>query len=186
MRVENPTGWLTVLVAFLALSASFSARSILGLTMPLWESEMGWSRVTDPSKVVTPGQELTVKILRIDAKDGAEKIALGWHLDGRVSAVIGTHTHVPTADHRILPHGTAFMTDAGMTGDYESVIGMNRDEPLDRFMRRIPQGRFEPANGPATLCGVAVESDDNTGLAVKVGPLRIGGRLEEIRPAFWG
>jgi metallophosphoesterase (TIGR00282 family) len=116
----------------------------------------------------------------------SEKQAMGYLADGRATLVVGTHTHVPTADHRILPHGTAFMTDAGMTGDYESVIGMNRDEPLDRFMRRIPQGRFEPANGPATLCGVAVESDDNTGLAVKVGPLRIGGRLEEIRPAFWG
>ena len=116
----------------------------------------------------------------------SEKQAMGYLADGRATLVVGTHTHVPTADHRILPHGTAFMTDAGMTCDYESVIGMNRDEPLDRFMRRIPQGRFEPANGPATLCGVAVESDDNTGLAVKVGPLRIGGRLEEIRPAFWG
>ena len=79
----------------------------------------------------------------------------------------------------------AGVVDAGMTGDYESVIGMNRDEPLDRFMRRIPQGRFEPANGAPTLSGVAVESDDKTGLAVKVGPLRIGGRLEEVRPSFW-
>ena len=95
----------------------------------------------------------------------SEKQAMGYLADGRATLVVGTHTHVPTADHRILPHGTAFMTDAGMTGDYESVIGMNRDEPLDRFMRRIPQGRFEPANGPATLCGVAVESDDKIGRA---------------------
>ena len=115
----------------------------------------------------------------------SEKQAMGYLADGRATLVVGTHTHVPTADHRILPHGTAFMTDAGMTGDYESVIGMNRDEPLDRFMRRIPQGRFEPANGAPTLSGVAVESDDKTGLAVKVGPLRIGGRLEEVRPSFW-
>jgi metallophosphoesterase (TIGR00282 family) len=116
----------------------------------------------------------------------SEKQAMGYLADGRATLVVGTHTHVPTADHRILPHGTAFMTDAGMTGDYESVIGMSKDEPLDRFVRRIPQGRFEPANGPATLSGVAVESDDKTGLAVKVGPLRIGGKLEEIRPPFWG
>jgi metallophosphoesterase (TIGR00282 family) len=116
----------------------------------------------------------------------SEKQAMGYLADGRATLVVGTHTHVPTADHRILPHGTAFMTDAGMTGDYESVIGMSKDEPLDRFVRRIPQGRFEPANGPATLSGVAVESDDKTGLAVRVGPLRIGGKLEEIRPAFWG
>ena len=115
----------------------------------------------------------------------SEKQSMGYLADGRATLVVGTHTHVPTADHRILPNGTAFMSDVGMTGDFESVIGMNRDEPLDRFMRRIPQGRFEPANGPATLCGVAVESDDATGLAVKIGPLRIGGKLEEVRPAFW-
>jgi metallophosphoesterase (TIGR00282 family) len=115
----------------------------------------------------------------------SEKQAMGYLADGRATLVVGTHTHVPTADHRILPNGTAFMSDVGMTGDFESVIGMNRDEPLNRFLSRIPQGRFEPATGPATLCGVAVESDDATGLAVKVGPLRIGGKLEEIRPSFW-
>jgi len=115
----------------------------------------------------------------------SEKQAMGYLADGRATLVVGTHTHVPTADHRILPNGTAFMSDVGMTGDFESVIGMNRDEPLQRFLSRIPQGRFEPANGPATLCGVAVESDDATGFAVKIGPLRIGGKLEEIRPSFW-
>jgi len=115
----------------------------------------------------------------------SEKQAMSYLADGRATLVVGTHTHVPTADHRILPNGTAFMSDVGMTGDFESVIGMNRDEPLQRFLSRIPQGRFEPANGPATLCGVAVESDDTTGLAVKIGPLRIGGKLEEVRPAFW-
>jgi len=115
----------------------------------------------------------------------SEKQAMGYLADGRATLVVGTHTHVPTADHRILPNGTAFMSDVGMTGDFESVIGMNRDEPLQRFLSRIPQGRFEPANGPATLCGVAVESDDATGLAVKIGPLRIGGKLEEVRPSFW-
>ena len=82
----------------------------------------------------------------------SEKQAMGYLADGRATLVVGTHTHVPTADHRILPNGTAFMSDVGMTGDFESVIGMNKDEPLDRFLRRIPQGRFEPANGPATLC----------------------------------
>ena len=116
----------------------------------------------------------------------SEKQAMGYLADGRATLVVGTHTHVPTADHRILPHGTAFMSDVGMTGDFDSVIGMSKDEPLQRFLSRIPQGRFEPASGPATLCGVAVESDDATGLAIKVGPLRIGGKLEEVRPAFWG
>jgi metallophosphoesterase (TIGR00282 family) len=115
----------------------------------------------------------------------SEKQAMGYLADGRASLVVGTHTHVPTADHRILPNGTAFMSDVGMTGDYESVIGMAKDEPLGRFLRRIPQGKFEPANGPATLCGVAVETDDASGLAQRVAPLRLGGRLEEVRPAFW-
>ena len=83
----------------------------------------------------------------------SEKQAMGHFCDGRASLVVGTHTHVPTADHRILPGGTAFMSDVGMTGDYDSVIGMDKDEPLSRFLRRIPRRKFEPANGPATLCG---------------------------------
>jgi calcineurin-like phosphoesterase len=99
--------------------------------------------------------------------------------------VVGTHTHVPTADHRIMPGGTAFMTDAGMTGDFDSVIGMTKDEPLNRFLRKIPTSKFEPASGPATLCGIAVETDDATGLAKKVAAVRLGGALEETRPGFW-
>jgi 2',3'-cyclic-nucleotide 2'-phosphodiesterase len=105
--------------------------------------------------------------------------------DGRASLVIGTHTHAPTADHRILPGGTAFMSDVGMTGDYQSVIGMDKDEPLGRFMRRIPQSKFEAASGPATLSGLAIETSDATGLAIKVGAVRIGGVLEQAKPAFW-
>ena len=85
----------------------------------------------------------------------------------------------------ILPGGTAFMSDVGMTGDYQSVIGMNKDEPLGRFMRRIPHGKFEASNGPATLSALAVETDDATGLATKVGAVRLGGVLEEARPTFW-
>jgi 2',3'-cyclic-nucleotide 2'-phosphodiesterase len=115
----------------------------------------------------------------------SEKQAMGFMCDGRASLVIGTHTHAPTADHRILPGGTAFMSDVGMTGDYQSVIGMNKDEPLGRFMRRIPQGKFEASNGPATLSALAVETDDATGLATKVGAVRLGGVLEEARPTFW-
>lgn len=115
----------------------------------------------------------------------SEKQAMGFMCDGRASLVIGTHTHAPTADHRILPGGTAFMSDVGMTGDYQSVIGMDKDEPLGRFMRRIPQSKFEASNGPATLSALAVETDDATGLATKVGAVRLGGVLEEARPAFW-
>ena len=98
-------------------------------------------------------------VVDVHAEATSEKWALGHFADGRASAVIGTHTHVPSADHRILAGGTGFVTDVGMTGDYNSVIGMEKDEPLRRFTRRIPSGRFEPALGPATLCGVAVETD---------------------------
>ena len=115
----------------------------------------------------------------------SEKYAMGHFADGRASLVVGTHTHVPTADAQILPNGTAYQTDAGMTGDYDSVIGMDKEEPLRRFTRRIPSGRFEPALGPATLCGVAVETDDRTGLATKIAPVRLGGRLAEARATFW-
>jgi metallophosphoesterase (TIGR00282 family) len=116
----------------------------------------------------------------------SEKQAMGYFTDGRASAVVGTHTHVPTADHRILPGGTAFVSDVGMTGDFDSIIGMGKEEPLGRFLRKIPVGKFEPANGPATLCGLAVETDDATGLARHVGAVRLGGKLEEAQPTFWG
>lgn len=115
----------------------------------------------------------------------SEKQAIGYFCDGRASLVVGTHTHVPTSDHRILPSGTAYMTDAGMTGDYESVIGMQKEEPLGRFLRGYPAGRFEAADGVATLSGVAVETDDATGLATRVAPVRIGPLLERAVPDFW-
>jgi metallophosphoesterase (TIGR00282 family) len=115
----------------------------------------------------------------------SEKQSMGVFCDGRASLVAGTHTHVPTADLRIMSEGTAFMSDVGMTGDYDSVIGMGKDEPLQRFLRKIPSARFEPASGPATLCAVAVETDPATGLAARVGAVRIGGRLEQATPAFW-
>jgi metallophosphoesterase (TIGR00282 family) len=125
-------------------------------------------------------------IIDIHAEATSEKQAMGFFADGRATLVVGTHTHVPTADHRILPGGTAFVSDVGMTGDYDSIIGMAKDEPLGRFVRRIPSGKFEPALGPATLCAIAVETDDSTGLAARVAAVRCGGRLEEARPQFWG
>jgi 2',3'-cyclic-nucleotide 2'-phosphodiesterase len=125
-------------------------------------------------------------VIDLHAEATSEKQAMGYFADGRASLVIGTHTHAPTADHQILPEGTAFMSDVGMTGDYHSVIGMNKQEPLQRFLRRIPSAKFEPALGAATLCGLAVETDDRTGLAARVGAVRLGGRLEEAKPAFWG
>jgi metallophosphoesterase (TIGR00282 family) len=115
----------------------------------------------------------------------SEKQAMGYFCDGRASLVVGTHTHAPTADHRILPGGTAFVSDVGMTGDYDSIIGMHKDEPLNRFLRKIPASRFEPALGEATLCAVAVETDDSTGLSARIAAVRLGGRLEETTPSFW-
>jgi calcineurin-like phosphoesterase len=115
----------------------------------------------------------------------SEKQAMGYFCDGRASLVVGTHTHAPTADHRILPARTAFISDVGMTGDFESIIGMVKDEPINRFLRKIPGSKFEPAAGAATLCAVAVETDDASGLATKVGAVRLGGALEEARPGFW-
>jgi hypothetical protein len=124
-------------------------------------------------------------IIDMHCEATSEKQAMGFLCDGRASLVIGTHTHAPTADHRILPGGTAFMSDVGMTGDYQSVIGMEKDEPLGRFMRKIPQGKFEAANGPATLSALAIETDDATGLATRVGAVRLGGVLEQAKPSFW-
>jgi metallophosphoesterase (TIGR00282 family) len=124
-------------------------------------------------------------IIDMHAEATSEKQAMGFFADGRATLVVGTHTHVPTADHRILPGGTAFVSDVGMTGDYNSIIGMAKDEPIGRFLRRIPSGKFEPALGPATLCAIAVETDGATGLAARVAAVRFGGRLEEARPPFW-
>src|SRR6266516_1833888 len=115
----------------------------------------------------------------------SEKQAMGHFCDGRASLVVGTHTHAPTADHQLLPRGTAFISDVGMTGDYDSVIGMNKEEPLSRFLTKISGARFEPAMGEATLCALAVETDDTGGLARHIAAVRLGGRLQEARPQFW-
>lgn len=124
-----------------------------------------------------PGTGLDLILVDIHGEATSEKMAMGHFLDGRVSMVCGTHSHVPTADAQILAGGTAYQTDAGMCGDYNSVIGMEKTEPLNRFLRKIPNGRFEPANGEATLCGVYLETDDRTGLAREIRPVRLGGRL---------
>lgn len=131
------------------------------------------------------GRVADAVVVDFHAETTSEKQAFGHYCDGRASLVVGTHTHVPTADHRILPGGTAYMTDIGMCGSYGGVIGMDKEEPLRRFTRKIGAGRFEPATGPASLSGVAVETDPATGLAVKIAPVRLGGVLEEARPSFW-
>lgn len=111
----------------------------------------------------------------------SEKMAMGHFCDGRASLVVGTHSHVPTADAQIFDGGTAYQTDAGMCGDYNSVIGMEKDEPIRRFTRKISGGRFSPAMGEATMCGVVVETGGD-GKAVAIAPLRLGGRLKEQWP----
>jgi metallophosphoesterase (TIGR00282 family) len=131
------------------------------------------------------GEAADAVVVDFHCEATSEKQAVGFFCDGRASLVVGTHTHVPTADHQILAGGTAYMTDAGMTGDYDSIIGMIKEEPMRRFTTGIPSGRFEAAGGVATLSGVAVETDDATGLAVKVAAVRIGGRLEPTLPGFW-
>jgi metallophosphoesterase (TIGR00282 family) len=107
----------------------------------------------------------------------SEKMSMGHFCDGRVSAVIGTHSHVPTADAQVLPKGTAYMTDAGMCGDYDSVIGMQKEASVARFVRKMPGERLQVAEGKGTLCAAFVETDDATGLARAIAPLRLGGRL---------
>ncbi|WP_072393978.1 TIGR00282 family metallophosphoesterase [Hyphomicrobium sp. CS1GBMeth3] len=126
-----------------------------------------------------------VVLIDFHAEATSEKQALGHFLDGRASVVVGTHTHTPTSDERILAGGTAYMSDAGMCGDYNSVLGMDIEEPVNRFLTRLPRERFEPALGPATVSGLAVEIDDATGLATRVKSLRLGGVLEPTEPLFW-
>ncbi|HSR70853.1 MAG TPA: TIGR00282 family metallophosphoesterase [Kiloniellales bacterium] len=121
-------------------------------------------------------------VLDVHAEATSEKMAMGHFVDGRVSLVIGTHTHVPTADTMILPGGTAYQSDAGMCGDYNSVIGMAKDVPIARFTRKLPTERLSSAEGPGTLCAVFLETDEKSGLAKKVAPLRLGGRLAPVMP----
>ena len=124
-------------------------------------------------------------VIDFHAEATSEKQALGYFVDGRASVVVGTHTHAPTSDYRVLPNGTAFISDIGMCGDYNSVLGMDIEEPINRFITKIPRQRFEPASGPGTLSGLAVDIDDETGLARACAALRLGPNLEPAAPAFW-
>jgi hypothetical protein len=123
-------------------------------------------------------------VIDMHAEATSEKQAMGYHLDGRVSLVVGTHTHAPTADHRILPEGTAYLSDAGMTGAYESILGMDRQEPMRRWLAKTPGKRLEVAYGAGTLCGLAVETDNATGRALRLAPVRVGGLLDQAMPAW--
>jgi hypothetical protein len=124
-------------------------------------------------------------LIDMHAEATSEKQALAHFVDGRASIVVGTHTHVPTADHRILPGGTAYLSDAGMCGDYDSILGVEKSAPLHRFLHSTPSSRFEATDGEAALSGFAVEIDDRTGLAKACWAVRLGPLLEESRPKGW-
>jgi hypothetical protein len=128
------------------------------------------------------GASVQAIVLDLHAEATSEKMAMGHVVDGRVSLCVGTHTHVPTADTMILPGGTAYQSDAGMCGDYDSVIGMDKAVPIARFTRKLPTERMSAATGEGTLCAVFVETDEASGLARRVEPVRVGGRLSPAYP----
>lgn len=128
------------------------------------------------------GATLQAAVVDFHGEATSEKEAFAHSFDGRLSLVVGTHTHVPTADHQILEKGTGYMTDAGMCGAYDSVIGMAKAGAAERFWRKMPGERLQPADGPVTLCGVFLETDDATGLARRIEPIRQGGRLSQAFP----
>ncbi|MCV9939408.1 TIGR00282 family metallophosphoesterase [Boseaceae bacterium BT-24-1] len=131
------------------------------------------------------GDAADAVIVDVHAEATSEKLAMAYYLDGRASLVVGTHTHVPTSDTRVLPAGTAYQTDAGMCGDYESILGMQKEEAIRRFLQKTPGSRLEPALGEGTLSGIAVETDDRTGLAKAAWPVRLGTTLAETWPTAW-
>ncbi|MEL6213441.1 MAG: TIGR00282 family metallophosphoesterase [Pseudomonadota bacterium] len=170
-------------------SGVFKAKSGQTVGVVHVQGQRGMAPIDDPCAAVdreldglSLGREADAIIVDFHAETTSEKYSMGHYLDGRVSAVVGTHTHVPTADDQVLAGGTAFMTDLGMCGDYDSVIGMEKSEPLSRFVNKIPSGRMSPASGTATLCGLIVETDPKTGLAMDARAIRTGGRLREAIP----
>lgn len=127
----------------------------------------------------------SVQAIMVDfhAEATSEKLAFAHLFDGQVSMVVGTHTHAPTADHVVLAGGTAFQSDTGMCGDYDSVIGMDKAQAVARFLKKVPSEKLHPAEGEATVCGLFVETDDRTGLALRCDPVRVGGRLSQTMPS---
>ncbi|MEL6644742.1 MAG: TIGR00282 family metallophosphoesterase [Pseudomonadota bacterium] len=133
-------------------------------------------------KAFPRGGQVQATMIDMHCEATSEKMAMGHFCDGRASLVVGSHTHVPTADAMILPGGTAYLTDAGMCGDYNSVIGMEKDEPMRRFVTGMPKGRFQPASGEGTVAGFYVETDDATGAATRAVAIRQGGLLPSAAP----
>jgi metallophosphoesterase (TIGR00282 family) len=141
-----------------------------------------FSAVETVLKTYPRGGLVQASLIDMHCEATSEKMAMGHWCAGRASAVVGTHTHVPTADAMVLPGGTGYLTDAGMCGDYNSVIGMEKDEPMRRFITGMSKGRFQAASGPGTLSGLFVETDDRTGEAKRVAMVREGGLLEPAAP----
>ncbi len=127
------------------------------------------------------GEGADAIVIDMHAEATSEKMAMGQFCDGRASLVVGTHSHIPTADAQIFPNGTAYQTDAGACADYDSVIGMEKFEPVQRFLKKMSSSRYSPANGPGTMCAVFVETGAN-GLATRIEPVRVGGRLKQSIP----
>ena len=141
-------------------------------------------RITERwAQKISLGSYVQAAVVDIHGEATSEKMALGLYLDGKVSFVVGTHTHIPTADAQIFPKGTAYLTDAGMCGCYYSVIGMDKNEPINRFLTGIKREKYVPAiTGEPTLSGALVETDDKTGKATAIHMIRVGGRLQESLP----
>ncbi len=170
-RVYDAPGGRKVLVA-----------QVLGQVFMKRPFDDPFSAIDAALKPHTLGASVHATVIDIHAEATSEKMGMGHWCDGRASLVVGTHTHVPTADAQILAKGTAYQSDAGMCGDYDSVIGMEKLEPMRRFVTGMAQDRFAPAEGPATLCGTYVETDDRTGRATRIAPVRLDGRLQEAGP----
>lgn len=128
------------------------------------------------------GGDVAAIVIDFHAEATSEKLAFAHSFDGQVSLVVGTHTHVPSADHQLLPGGTAFLSDAGMCGDYDSVIGMEKTAASARFWRKMPAERLNPADGEATICGLLATTDDRSGRASAIHPIRLGPRLAPAMP----
>jgi hypothetical protein len=170
-RVYDAPGGRKVLVA-----------QVLGQVFMKRPFDDPFSAIDTALKPHTLGASVTATVVDIHAEATSEKMGMGHWCDGRASLVVGTHTHVPTADAQILGRGTAYQTDAGMCGDYDSVIGMEKLEPMRRFVTGMAQDRFTPAEGPATLCGTYVETDDRSGRATRIAAVRLDGRLQGAAP----
>ena len=144
--------------------------------------ENPFSSVDDALDGMPLGVVADALIVDMHCEATSEKMAMGHYCDGRASLVVGSHTHVPTADMMILEGGTAYQSDAGMCGDYDSVIGMKKENSIHRFLTQLPGDRYQPALGEGTLCGVYIETDDTTGAAMRIEPIRLGGRLAQAEP----